>query len=66
MLILETPRIILRHLEPGDLDALFALYRDLDASQIEAEEMAIFPGMEELSALLQKFAARPWRFRLYS
>lgn len=30
MLILETPRLILRHLEPGDLDALFALYRDPD------------------------------------
>ena len=28
MLILETPRLILRHLEPDDLDALFALYRD--------------------------------------
>lgn len=26
--ILETPRLRLRHLEPGDLDALFALYRD--------------------------------------
>jgi RimJ/RimL family protein N-acetyltransferase len=28
MLILETPRLLLRHLEPHDLDALFALYRD--------------------------------------
>lgn len=28
MLILETPRLVLRHLEPADLDALFALYRD--------------------------------------
>ena len=28
MVILETPRLILRHLEPGDLDALHALYRD--------------------------------------
>ncbi len=28
MLILETPRLVLRHLEPNDLGALFALYRD--------------------------------------
>ncbi|KPV49250.1 hypothetical protein SE17_33700, partial [Kouleothrix aurantiaca] len=28
MIILETERLILRHLEPGDADALFALYRD--------------------------------------
>jgi RimJ/RimL family protein N-acetyltransferase len=28
MRILETPRLILRHLEPGDLDNLYALYRD--------------------------------------
>jgi ribosomal-protein-alanine N-acetyltransferase len=28
MIILETPRLVLRHLEPADLDALFALYRD--------------------------------------
>lgn len=26
--ILETDRLVLRHLEPGDLDSLFALYRD--------------------------------------
>jgi RimJ/RimL family protein N-acetyltransferase len=30
MLILETPRLLIRHLVPGDLDALFALYRDPD------------------------------------
>ena len=28
MVILETPRLILRYLEPTDLNALFALYRD--------------------------------------
>jgi RimJ/RimL family protein N-acetyltransferase len=28
MKILETKRLILRHLEPGDLDALYMLYRD--------------------------------------
>jgi ribosomal-protein-alanine N-acetyltransferase len=28
MLILETKRLTLRHLEPDDLDALYALYRD--------------------------------------
>jgi RimJ/RimL family protein N-acetyltransferase len=30
MQILETERVILRHLEPGDLDDLYALYRDPD------------------------------------
>jgi len=30
MIILDTARLILRHLEPCDLDALFALYRDPD------------------------------------
>ena len=33
MLILETPRLILRHLEPRDLDELFALYRDPEIRQ---------------------------------
>lgn len=28
MVILETKRLLLRHLEPGDLDSLYALYRD--------------------------------------
>jgi ribosomal-protein-alanine N-acetyltransferase len=28
VVILETPRLVLRHLEPDDLDALFVLYRD--------------------------------------
>ena len=28
MIILETERLTLRHLEPGDLEALYALYRD--------------------------------------
>jgi ribosomal-protein-alanine N-acetyltransferase len=28
MIILNTERLLLRHLEPGDLDGLFALYRD--------------------------------------
>ncbi len=28
MLILQTPRLTLRHFEPSDLDALYALYRD--------------------------------------
>ena len=30
MVILETPRMVLRRLEPRDLDALFLLYRDPD------------------------------------
>ena len=33
MVILETPRLVLRHLEPQDLDALFALYRDPEIRQ---------------------------------
>lgn len=28
MIILETPRLLLRHLIPDDIDALYALYRD--------------------------------------
>lgn len=30
MIVLETPRLALRHMEPHDLAALFALYRDPD------------------------------------
>jgi RimJ/RimL family protein N-acetyltransferase len=30
MVILETPRLVLRHLVPDDLDALYALYRDYE------------------------------------
>ena len=30
MVILETPRLVLRHLEPSDLDALAALYSDAE------------------------------------
>ena len=30
MVVVETPRLILRHLEPSDLDKLFALYRDAE------------------------------------
>jgi len=33
MLILETPRLILRHFKPQDLDALFSLYRDPEIRQ---------------------------------
>jgi RimJ/RimL family protein N-acetyltransferase len=33
MKILETTRLLLRHLEPGDLHSLFALYRDPDVRQ---------------------------------
>lgn len=29
-MILETERMLLRHLEPGDLDALYALYQDVE------------------------------------
>jgi RimJ/RimL family protein N-acetyltransferase len=31
--ILETPRLLLRHLEPADLPALYALYRDPEIRQ---------------------------------
>ena len=30
MVVLESPRLVLRHLEPRDLDALAALYADAD------------------------------------
>jgi ribosomal-protein-alanine N-acetyltransferase len=33
MVILETPRLILRRLEPHDLDALFLLYRNPEVRQ---------------------------------
>ena len=33
MVILQTPRLVLRHPEPQDLDALFALYRDPEIRQ---------------------------------
>jgi len=33
MIILETERLILRHLEPDDLPALFALYKDPETRQ---------------------------------
>jgi RimJ/RimL family protein N-acetyltransferase len=33
MVILETPRLALRHLVTEDLDALYALYRDLEVRQ---------------------------------
>lgn len=33
MLILETDRLLLRHLEPGDLASLFELYRDPETRQ---------------------------------
>jgi RimJ/RimL family protein N-acetyltransferase len=33
MVILETPRLVLRHLVPADLEVLFALYRDPEIRQ---------------------------------
>ena len=33
MVVLQTPRLVLRHLEPQDLNALFALYRDPEIRQ---------------------------------
>jgi [ribosomal protein S5]-alanine N-acetyltransferase len=33
MIVLKTQRLLLRHLEVGDLDALFALYRDPEIRQ---------------------------------
>jgi ribosomal-protein-alanine N-acetyltransferase len=42
MKILETPRLLLRHLEMGDLDSLYALYRDPEVRRYFPEGMLTF------------------------
>ena len=52
MRILETERLLLRHLLPDDLDSLFALYRD-------PEILAANPLFSRLEPLLKSAVARP-------
>lgn len=47
MQILETERLILRHLVPDDLDALFALYRDPEIRQYFPDGTLTYEGTRE-------------------
>jgi len=47
MIILETDRLLLRHFEPGDLDALFALYRDPEVRRYFPEGTLTFEETRE-------------------
>ena len=47
MIILETERLLLRHFEPGDLDALFALYRDPEVRRYFPEGTLTFEETRE-------------------
>ena len=54
MTILETPRLVLRHLVPEDLDALFALYKDPQMRQYFPEGVLSYEATkEELEWFLQ-------------
>jgi RimJ/RimL family protein N-acetyltransferase len=47
MKILETTRLILRHLEPGDLDSLYSLYRDPDVRRYFPEGTLTYEETKE-------------------
>ncbi len=47
MIILETKRLILRHLEPRDLDSLFALYSDPDVRRYFPEGTLTYEETKE-------------------
>jgi ribosomal-protein-alanine N-acetyltransferase len=47
MIILETQRLILRRLEPGDLDSLYALYRDPEVRRYFPEGILTFEETKE-------------------
>jgi ribosomal-protein-alanine N-acetyltransferase len=47
VVILETPRLVLRHLEAADLDALFALYRDPEIRRYYPDGTRTFAETEE-------------------
>ena len=47
MIILETQRLLLRHFEPGDLDPLFALYRDPDMRRYFPEGVLTYEKTQE-------------------
>jgi RimJ/RimL family protein N-acetyltransferase len=58
--ILETERLLLRHLEPGDLEALFALYRDPEIRRYFPEgTLTLEETREELEWFLDGHPRRP-------
>jgi ribosomal-protein-alanine N-acetyltransferase len=60
MIILETERLILRHLEPGDLDDLYALYRDPEIRRYFPEgTLSYEETKEELDWFLNGHPRRP-------
>lgn len=60
MKILETKRLILRHLLPGDLDSLFALYRDPEIRRYFPEGVLTYEETkEELEWFLHGHPAYP-------
>jgi len=60
MIILETKRLILRHLEPADLDNLFAIYRDPDVSRTIPDAPQTYDeAREELEWFMNGHPKRP-------
>lgn len=60
MKVLETRRLVLRHLEPGDLDALFALYRDTEVRRYFPEGTLTYEETrQELDWFLNGHPERP-------
>lgn len=60
MNILETHRLLLRRLEPGDLDALYALYRDPEIRRYYPEgTLTLEETKEELEWFLNGHPAHP-------
>jgi RimJ/RimL family protein N-acetyltransferase len=47
MNILETPRLVLRHLEPGDLEPLYTLYRDPEIRRYFPEGVLTYEETKE-------------------
>ena len=60
MLILETPRLLLRHLEPHDLQTLYALYRDAEIRRYFPDgTRSLEETKEELDWFLNGHPRRP-------
>jgi RimJ/RimL family protein N-acetyltransferase len=60
MIILETPRLLLRHLLPGDLDDLFTLYRDPEIRRYFPEgTLTLEETKQELDWFLSGHPDRP-------
>lgn len=60
MIVLETPRLILRHLVPDDLDGLYAMYRDPDVRRYFPEgTLTRDQTREELEWFLAGHPRRP-------